>query len=311
MRAAVLHELGSEPVLEDFDGPPPGDGQLAVEVLAAGLNPIDLRVASGVLADRRPPLPSVVGSEGIGRTADGRIVYFSATVRPHGSIAERTVVVADALTEVPDGIEDAHAVCYGIAGTAAWGSIERRGRLRKGEKVLVLGASGVVGLIAVQVAKLLGAGTVVAAARSEDGLRRAAELGADATVSLAGDDLTAAFTEAAGGPLDLVIDPLWGAPAVAAVEALAMHGRLVQLGQSAGAQATFASASVRFKELSILGYTNFMSTPSEQADALTAMWNHAAAGDLHADVQVVPLAEIADAWQRQASSPGVKIVLVP
>src|SRR3954463_8677102 len=114
MRAAVLHEYGADPVLEDFPDPDASAGQLAVDVLAAGLTPIDLRVASGVLADRRPPLPSVVGSEGIGRTPDGRRVYFSGTVRPHGSIAERTVVEAGRLVDVPDGVEDAHAVCFGI-----------------------------------------------------------------------------------------------------------------------------------------------------------------------------------------------------
>jgi NADPH2:quinone reductase len=311
MRAAVLHELGSEPVLEDFDGPAAGDGELEVEVLAAGLNPIDLRVASGTLADRRPPVPSVVGSEGIGRTADGRRVYFSGAVRPHGSIAERTVVTAGGVFEVPEDLEPAHAVCYGIAGTAAWCAVERRGRLQEGETVLVLGASGVVGLIAVQVAKLLGAGRVVAAARSEAGLRRAAELGADATVALGEDDLAAAFTAAAAGPLDLVIDPLWGAPAAAALDALAMRGRLVQLGQSAGPTATLASASVRFKELSILGYTNFASTREEQARALESMWRHAGAGELVADFEAVPLDGAVDAWRRQAGSPGRKLVITP
>lgn len=304
MRAAVLTELGATPQVADFDEPTAGDGQEVVDVLAAGLNPIDLRTSSGALKDRRPPVPSVVGSEGIGRTADGRRVYFARSVPPYGSIAERGLVQSGALVEVPDGIGDADAVAYGIAGTAAWGALTRRGNLREGERVLVLGASGPVGQIAVQAAKLLGASHVTAAARSERGLARAQELGADAIVRL-GEDKPE-FPE-----VDLVIDPLWGPPAAAAVEALAPRGRLVQLGQSAGGESTFTSASIRFKELSILGYTNFMSTPSEQAEALTAMWNHAAAGDLHADVQVVPLAEIADAWERQASSPGVKIVLVP
>ena len=216
---------------------------------AAGLNPIDLRVASGALPDRRPPLPSVVGSEGVGRADDGRRYYFSGTVKPFGSLAERTLVEADGAVEVPEGIEDGQAVACGISGTAAYGSLLRRGQLREGETVLVLGASGVVGLTAVQLAKLHGAGRVIAAARSEDGLRRAAEAGADATVSLTGDDLTAAFKDAADGEIDLVIDPLWGAPAAAAVDALAFRGRLVQLGQSAGPTAEFGSVNVRFKEL--------------------------------------------------------------
>ena len=303
MRAAVLTELGATPQVADFDEPTAGDGEEVVDVLAAALNPIDLRTSSGALKDRQPPIPSVVGSEGVGRTADGRRVYFARSVPPYGSIAERALVRSDGLVEVPDGVGDAEALAYGIAGTAAYGALKRRGQLQPGERVLVLGASGPVGLIAVQLAKLMGASHVTAAARSERGLARAQELGADAAVRL-GD--APQFPE-----VDLVIDPLWGAPAAAAVKALAPRGRLVQLGQSAGGEATLASVDVRFKELSILGYTNFMSTPEEQAEALTTMWRHAAAGELTADVEVAPLEEIATVWERQATSPGVKLVLVP
>jgi NADPH2:quinone reductase len=312
MRAAVLHELGADPVVGEFEEPQDGEGALVVDVLAAGLNPIDLRRASGVLAGAAPPVPSVVGSEGIGRTADGRRVYFSGCVAPWGSLAERALIEPDAI-EVPDGIEDAHAVCYGIAGTAAYGALTRRGRLQEGERVLVLGASGVVGLIAVQLARLLGARTVVAAARSAAGLERARERGADATVTLdrGGTELTEAITDAAGGQVDLVIDPLWGEPAAAALEALAPEGRLVMLGQSAGDTATFSPVSLRFRELSILGYTNFRSSPEHRREALTRMWEWAAQGDLRADHESLPLDQAPEAWHRQASSPNVKLVVSP
>src|SRR4051812_34590566 len=106
MRAAVLQAYGEEPVPAMFEDPEPGSGQLAVDVLAAGLDPIDLRTASGALADRRPPLPSVVGSEGIGRTADGRRVYFSRCSPPYGSLAERTLIAEDAAVDVPEGVDD-------------------------------------------------------------------------------------------------------------------------------------------------------------------------------------------------------------
>jgi NADPH2:quinone reductase len=311
MRAAVLTELGATPVVADFRDPEAAEGQVVLDVLAGGLNPIDLRVSSGALPDRAPPVPSVVGSEGVGRTADGRRFYFARSVRPWGSIAERDVTEEAALVDVPDAVGDAQALAFGISGTAAWGALTRRGRLQPGERVLVLGASGVVGTIAVQAAKLLGAAHVTAAARSDEGLARARERGADATVKLEGDDLTQAFLDAAGGPVDLVIDPLWGAPASAAVEALGERGRLVHLGQSAGAEATFTSVNLRFKELSILGYTNFMSTPQQQADALHAMWKHAAAGELVADVETFPLDETPVAWERQATSAHAKLVVIP
>src|SRR4051794_18327460 len=120
MRAAVLQKLGHPPTVAEFGDPEDdaaarsGDA-VVLEVLAAGLNPIDLRVASGALADRRPEVPSVVGSEGVGRTQDGRRVYFRRTVAPFGSIAERTLVPEDALVDVPDGVDDAVAVACGIA----------------------------------------------------------------------------------------------------------------------------------------------------------------------------------------------------
>lgn len=319
MRAAVLQELGQTPTVAEFGDPEDAaaarDGSaVVVEVLAAGINPIDLRIASGALADRRPDVPRVVGSEGVGRTADGDRVYFRSTVAPFGSIAERVLVDEDALVPVPDGVDDAVAVACGIAGSAGWGALTRRAQLQPGEKVLVLGASGVVGSVAVQAAKLLGAGHVTAAARSAESLERAAERGADATVQLrddlTGEALTQAFLDA-GGPYTLVIDPLWGAPASAALEALDTRGRLVQLGQSAGDEATFSPVRMRFSELSILGYTNFLSTPEEERTALQALWDHAANGRLAIDIESVALDDAADAWERQAGSPRRKLVIVP
>ncbi|MEA2123758.1 MAG: hypothetical protein QOI80_540, partial [Solirubrobacteraceae bacterium] len=187
MRAAVLHEYGATPRVGDFAEP---EGDLVVDVLAAGLNPIDLRIASGTLPARRPDLPSVVGSEGIGRTADGRRVYFSGA-----AVAERAA--ASEPLEVPDGVDDAEALAYGVAGLAAWLALDKA-RLQEGETVLVLGASGPVGAIALQLARLRGAGRVVAAARREVG-------GADAFVQLTDDP---SFDE----QFDVVIDPLWGKP---------------------------------------------------------------------------------------------------
>jgi NADPH2:quinone reductase len=303
MRAAILREYGGVPEIGEMDEPA---GTVA-DVLVAGLNPIDLRIASGQLAGRERPLPYVVGSEGVA-SLGGRRVYFDGGA----ALAERVALDPEQLVGVPDGVEDGHAVAYGIAGLAAWLALEK-GRLAEGETVLILGASGTVGMIGVQVARLMGAGKVIAAARSKAGLVRATELGADATVRLdcAGAALTACIREAAGGDVDLVLDPLWGPPAAAAVEALAFRGRLVQLGQSAGALATFPSVAVRFGELSILGHTNFAAPFEARRAALERMFAHAAAGELVADFEELPLDSVGDAWRRQAESPNVKLVLRP
>jgi NADPH2:quinone reductase len=209
-------------------------------------------------------------------------------------------------------VDPALASGFGVAGLAAWLALEWRGDLREGETVLVLGASGAVGVIAVQAAKLLGAGRVVAVGRSEQGLARASELGADATVKLGDqEDLAAAFLEACDGQLDLVIDPVWGEPGAAAVKATSFGGRVVQLGQSAGKEATLESGWIRTKMVSILGHTNFAAPTDVRNDAYLRMVRHAAASELTVDYEQVPLEQVAEAWQRQESSPGLKLVLSP
>jgi NADPH:quinone reductase-like Zn-dependent oxidoreductase len=313
MRAAILREYGATPELGEFDEPVASEGQEVVEVLAAGLNPVDIAKASGHFYGGSPPLPSVAGSEGVGRLADGRQVYFGSCLPPFGALAERTLVEAGGLFAVPDGLDPALAVCFGVAGSAGWLAVEWRAEVAEGETVLVLGASGTVGLVAVQAARLLGAGRVVAAARSAEGLERAAAVGADATVRLGEpEDLAAAFREACGGAgPDVVIDPLWGPPALAAIDAAKPYCRHVQLGQSAAPVVELPSAAVRGRPVSILGYTNFAVPPDVRRAAYERMVAHAAAGDLTADYERVPLDRAPEAWERMKAGPGTKLVVVP
>jgi NADPH2:quinone reductase len=315
MKGAVVEQLGTLPVHQNVDEPSRGRGQTLIEVSAAPVNPIDLSTAAGTYPGGSPDTPYVTGREGVGRVlesdtlAEGTRVYGAGL----GFMAERVAANDDELVEVRDaGVEDALAACFGVAGLAAWLSVEWRGDLREGETVLVLGASGAVGLIAVQAAKLLGAGRVVAAARSDKGLQRAQELGADATVKLGDqDDLAEALSEACHGQLDLVIDPLWGEPAAAALKATSFGGRLVQLGQSAGPEATITSGSIRTKLVSILGHTNFAAPAEVRNDAFLRMVRHASAGELTVDYEVLPLEQVAEAWERQKASPNLKLVLSP
>jgi NADPH:quinone reductase-like Zn-dependent oxidoreductase len=312
VRAAILTAYGQTPEIGEFDDPVPGDDSAVVDVLTAGLNPVDIRMASGQFYGGNPPLPSVVGREGIGRTAEGRTIYFERPLPPYGSFAERALIDPNVTYSVPEDLDPGLAVVFGIAGLAGWLALEYRARMREGETVLVLGASGVVGQVAVQAAKLLGAGRVVAAARSEDGLRRATEHGADATVQIgAVDDLAEAFRDATDGGVDVVVDPVWGEPAAAAMVAMNERGRLVQLGESAGAVATVASAPIRGKSLDVLGHTNFAVPVEDKRVAYERMAKHAVAGELSVEVERVPLEDAASAWERQRSSPGVKLVIVP
>lgn len=310
MKAAVLHEYGV-PGLDEFQEPEAGPEQAVVQVLAAGLNPVDVAISAGRFYAGKPPLPSVAGREGVG-LLDGARVYFDAPILPFGSMAERALIDPASAYPVPDGVRDGVAVALGISGLAAWLGLTWRAQLAEGEHVLVLGASGVLGQIAVQAARLLGATRVVAAARSPEGLARCLELGADAIVRLdEPGDLPAALSEAAQGRIDVVLDPVYGEPFVAALQAASFGARIVQIGAGAGAEATVPSAAIRGKMLVIMGHTNFAAPVEVKREAYRRMAEAAAAGQLRVDVEPVPLAQVAEAWERLGAGSHRKIVLVP
>jgi len=310
VRAAVLHELGV-PRPDQFREPVQEDDRVVVEVLAAGLNPVDVAICAGRFYAGRPPLPSVAGREGVG-LLDGRRVYFDGPVPPFGSMAERALVARESTYDVPDGLSDGVAVALGISGLAAWLSLTWRAQLKPGEHVLVLGASGVLGQIAVQAAKLLGAARVVAAARSAEGLQRCLQLGADAAVALDGSEgLAAALATAAEDRIDVVVDPLFGEPLEAALQAASFDARVVTLGSGAGSTATLSSAPIRGKLLTILGHTNFAAPPEVKLEAYRRLSEAALAGELLIDSDALPLERVAEAWQRLAAGAHRKILLVP
>jgi NADPH:quinone reductase-like Zn-dependent oxidoreductase len=312
MRACVLHEYG-RPRAGPFREPEAGDGVRVVEVAAAPVNHLDLAKASGRFYTGPPPLPSVVGSDGVGRLADGRRVYFDETVAPFGALAERTLVPEETLFDVAEGADDAVAAALGNAGLAAWLSLTWRAELQAGETVLVLGAAGAVGSIAVQAARILGAGRVVAAARHEERLARCRALGADAVVDLEGEgDLAAAMRVACAGGPHVVIDLLWGAPGLAAMQAAARGGaRHVQIGQLAGHTVELPAPVVRSAPLDLLGHANFHVPRDVRRAAYLELTSLAAREELAVDLERVPLAEIEAAWQRQGEGAGTKLIVVP
>jgi NADPH2:quinone reductase len=193
---------------------------------------------------------------------------------------------------------------------AGWMPLAWRAPVRKEDRVLVLGATGTVGLVATQAAKLLGAERVVAVGRNPERLKRAAELGADATVNLEEDDLVAAFKAAAGGDgPTYIVDTLWGPPAAAATQAAAPGWRLVQVGQSAGAEATLSSAAIRGKMGDLYGYTDFAVPRDAFREQYLRLVGHAAAGEIVFDIKTYALEQVEEAWQRQSEGANAKIVV--
>jgi NADPH2:quinone reductase len=306
VRTARIAELGKTPEPVEEEG---GAGEIAV--LAVALNPLDLAVAAGRFYGGHPPLPYVPGCEAVGRL-DGERVYLFGEGRGtthDGFLAERVDFPAELAVRIPEGVDDAAAAAAGVAGIAGWLPLAEVARVRPDDRVLVLGATGTVGSIAVQVARALGAERVVAAGRDPRRLERAKELGADVTVELDSDDLAGKLRESAGGDgPTLVVDALWGEPLRAAVEAAAPGARIVHVGQSAGPDATLPSAAVRGKRLSILGHSNFGLSADERRQAYLDVLAQIAAARIRIDVEAFSLDDVSEAWNAQGS--GSKAVIL-
>ena len=215
MHAAVLHTIGAVPRYEEFPEPVIGDkdGEVIVHVHAASLKPVDKQLASGSHYASRGELPRVCGSDGVGHLDDGQRVFFGGPRPPHGAMAQRTVVPRAFTFPIPENVNDETAAALPNPGISAWLSLAYRAKLVRGENVLILGATGVTGKLAVKIAKLLGAARVVAAGRNQQALNTLHDLGADATISLAlpETELSEAFVREAGqSGFQVVIDYVWG-----------------------------------------------------------------------------------------------------
>ncbi|WP_083973834.1 quinone oxidoreductase family protein [Herbidospora daliensis] len=289
MRAALVECCGRPPVIGNVPRPLAGAGDVLVSVTCAPITPLDLLCATGESYFGEPALPYVPGVQGVGVTPSGERVWFptSAGMAPgNGSMAEFCVAPSSDLVRLPDGCDDVAAASLGLSAVAAWLSLTWRARLARGEKVVVLGAGGTVGQVALQAARLLGAGDLV-------GVSRAPREGC---IPLEPVSTLAARLREAIGAADVVIDPVFGEPAEAALQVLAPFGRLVNLGGSASDAAVFSSAALRSRAVSVLGYSNNMVSGEQRAAALAEIFEHAARGELAVDHHVVGLDEVGAAW---------------
>jgi len=319
VRAALIETPGSPAVFGERPEPTRGDGEVLVAVSAAPIVPLDRLCASGTSYFGVPSTPYVPGVQGVGLVLDGTTdlptgtpVWFatSAGMQPgDGSMRAVAAVPVHDVVALPAGADPVLVAALGLSAVAAWMALTLRGGLAAGERVLVLGAGGVVGQAAVQLARSAGAGRIVAAARGERSGDRALALGADVAVSLSGTEDVAELADRlrVGGPVDLVVDPLFGAPAAAALRVLRPHGRLVNLGGSAAETSPIDSSTLRSRSLRLLGYTNNDLTPEQRAGALTHVVDEVLAGRLTAAHEPVPLVDVTGVWNHA----GDRIVLVP
>ncbi len=323
MRAAVIERHGAAPSLVDRPTPAGGEDHALVRTTAAPVTPLDVLCATGKSYFGPPALPYVPGVQGVGVVEQaaswpgGTRVWFptAAGMQPgDGSMAQQVTVPESGLVALPDRVEDTVVAALGLSAVAAWMALTWRAALQPGEQVLVLGGGSVVGQVAIQAAHLTGARRVVAACRSPRAQDRAGSCGADAVVALHDDDvvddLTARLADQCDGDVDVVIDPLCGVPASAALRLVAPGGRFVNLGSSAGDGATFDSATIRSRSAAVLGYTNNSLSAEQKAKALTEVLEHAAQGRLTVAHEVVDLDDLPEAWDRQAQGRAERRIVV-
>jgi len=323
MKAAVLGQLGKPPRFEEFAEPTAnGADEVVIRVRAASLKPVDKQMAAGSHYASPCALPVICGMDGVGELEDGTRVFFGGARRPYGGMAERTVVPRAFCFPAPAGagaMDDATLAALPNPGVSAWLTLAHRAKLAAGESILILGATGITGQLALQIAKLLGAARVVAAGRNQTVLDRLSKMCADATIQLSedSDSLKQAFTREAGeSGFDVVIDYLWGKPTEILLSALTRsefapvtkETRLVQVGESAGPTISLPAALLRSTAITIMG-TAGMPPREILMDAMQQVMARGARGELRIETEKIPLSDVEQAWQREDR--GRRIVLIP
>jgi NADPH:quinone reductase-like Zn-dependent oxidoreductase len=261
MKAAVVQGAGQAPVYAEFSEPEPAAGEARISVTAAAISQVVRSRASGQHYSSSGQFPFVVGVDGVGRLDDGSRVYFVFPRAPYGSMAERTVAPSARCLSLPDELDDVTAAAIANPGMSSWAAYAERARLQAGETVLVNGATGTAGRLAVQIAKHLGAGKVIATGRNAEALKPVAALGADVTIPLVDDEaaLEERFGREFAQGVDVVIDYLWGRSAERLLIAGAKTGRdalpirFVQIGAVSGPDITLPSAVLRSSAIVLMG----------------------------------------------------------
>ena len=315
VKAAVVVEAGQPPRYGDFRDPVPTPGKDIIRVTASALSHVTRSRASGTHYSSQGELPFVPGLDGTGKTTTGERVYFCFPEHPYGGLAQLCLVDHHHRVPLPAGVDEKLAAAIAIPGMSSWAALTERANLRAGETVLVNGATGTSGRLAVQIARHLGAKKVIATGRRPSDDLRA--LGADVAVQLVEDRdvLEEAFKQVFHEGVDIVLDYLWGMSAETLMIAAAKAGpegvpiRYVEIGSISGRDITLPSAVLRSSSLELMG-SGIASVPFPKLlEATRGVLQAAASGGLKAAIKPVPLADVSRAWA-DANSDS-RLVLLP
>jgi len=321
MQAAVVRSFDLPPHYETHETPQPtGPDERVVEVVAVGLHPRVRSGAAGRHYTSTGTLPMIPGVDGVGRLDDGRRIYFASPDNAWGSMAERAVVDLRQTVELPAQVDAAKVAAAMNPSMSAWVSLRRRVPLVPGQSMLVLGATGNAGSMAIQVAKRLGAGRLVGVGRNPERLAglAAAGAGADDIVALTDDaqDTAKRLAEAAA-EVDIVVDYLWGQPASMTMMALlqAREDRSrpldwIQIGAIAGPTIELPSVALRSANLRIQGTGQGAVSPRAYLAELPSLIEEIGNGSIEVNASLVPLSDVEATWVAP-EVPGVRTVFVP
>ena len=306
MKAAVVFDLNEGPIWADFTEPQPAAGYTLIDVRAAAISHVVKGRASGRHYSFDGTLPFVVGIDGVGMTSDGQRVYFAFPSAPFGSMAQRAPVALQNCLPLPDALDDISAAAMANPGMSAWAALVKRAQFQAGETVLINGATGSAGQLAVQIARYLGAKKIIATGRNAQALTA---LAADECINLTADEqtLNAQFAAASAGQIDVVVDYLWGRSAELLLPMLAKYTpgdkpvRYVQVGSLAGADIGLNGAVLRAAPLQLMGSGIGSLTMPQLLAATGEMLQAAVPGHFTIATTPLPLRDVAAAWPRDNS----------
>ncbi len=314
MKAAIVVKAGKSPIYGDFKEPVPANGEVLVTMKAAALSHVVKSRASGTHYSSSGQLPFVVGIDGVGRIDDGRRVYFVLPSAPFGSMSEKTVVLPSHCVSLPDDLDDVTAAAVANPGMSAWAAFKERAKLKAGENVLVNGATGTAGRLAIQIAKYMGARKVVATGRNAEALKALSALGADVTIPLGdvGNAYEDALQEQFGGDgIDVVLDYLWGQSAERIIIAGAKAGkdavpiRFVHIGAVSGLNITLPSAALRSSAITLMG-SGIGSIPVDSmVRSIGELMQAAVSGGFEIATKTFPLSEVERVWAAASGMPRI------
>ena len=315
MRAAVVSRFDAPPLYGDFPEPVAGEGELVIRVRAAPLSPIVKSLAAGRHYSGSAETHFVPGIEGVGIGPDGKRIYFLFPKVPFGSMASYALVSARSVVPVPESVDDAQAAAVVTAGLSSWVALTRRAGFQRGESVLINGATGSAGGLAVQITAWLGAGRIIATGRNREKLNRLPRNVEKIVLDDTADD---ALKQAFSGKVDVVLDYLWGEPAGRIItQATANRGsglgeprlRFIQMGSMAGDSLGVSAASLRSSGLEILGSGIGSLSVAELITGAGQLLMAIPQGKFATPVRTCALSEVSRIWHEESGEE--RLVLIP